>query len=37
MTNLIEPVMIVCMAIGVVFLLVSLLQPMFTLTSSIAR
>jgi type IV pilus assembly protein PilC len=37
MTNLIEPVMIIGMAIGVVFLLVSLLQPMFTLTSSIAR
>ncbi len=37
MTNMIEPVMIVVMALAVGFLLVSLLQPMFSLTSSIAK
>jgi len=37
MTSMIEPVMIVCMAMFVALLLVALLQPMFTLTSSIAR
>ena len=37
MTNMIEPVMIVGMALAVGFLLVSLLQPMFALTSSIAK
>jgi type II secretory pathway component PulF len=37
MTNMIEPVMIVIMAMGVAFLLVSLLQPMFTMISNIAH
>jgi type IV pilus assembly protein PilC len=37
MTNLIEPVMIVIMAIGVGFLLLSVLSAMFALTSNIAR
>ena len=35
MTNMIEPVMIVIMAIGVGFLLVSVLSAMFTITSNI--
>lgn len=37
MTNLIEPVIIVVMALGVGFLLLSILEAMFKLTSSIAR
>ena len=37
MTNLIEPVMIIIMAIGVGFLLFSILSAMFTITSSIGR
>ncbi len=37
MTSMIEPVMIVCMALFVALLLVALLQPMFTLTSNISR
>jgi type II secretory pathway component PulF len=37
MTNLIEPVMIVCMACMVAFLLVSVLSAMFAMTSNIAR
>ena len=37
MTNMIEPVMIVVMAMGVAFLLVSVLSAMFAMTSNIAR
>ncbi|HON06795.1 MAG TPA: type II secretion system F family protein [Verrucomicrobiota bacterium] len=37
MTNLIEPIMIIIMAIGVGFLLFSILSAMFTITSSIGR
>jgi type II secretory pathway component PulF len=37
MTNLIEPVLIIVMAIGVGFLLFSVLSAMFAVTSSIAR
>ena len=37
MTNMIEPVMIVIMAIGVGFLLVSVLSAMFTITSNIGN
>ncbi len=37
MTNLIEPIMIIIMAIGVGFLLFSMLSAMFTITSSIGR
>jgi len=37
MTNLIEPVMIVVMAIGVGFLLLSVLSAMFSITSSIGN
>lgn len=35
MTNLIEPVMIICMALGVGFLLLSVLSAMFAITSNI--
>jgi len=37
LTNLIEPVMIIMMAIGVCFLLLSVLSAMFAMTSNIAR
>jgi len=37
MTNMIEPVMIICMALGVGFLLLSVLSAMFAITSNIAR
>jgi type II secretory pathway component PulF len=37
MTNMIEPVMIIVMAIGVGFLLMSVLSAMFAITSNIAR
>jgi type II secretory pathway component PulF len=37
MTNLIEPVMIIVMAVGVGFLLFSILSAMFAITSSIGR
>lgn len=37
MTNLIEPIMIVVMAAGVAFLLVSVLSAMFAMTSNIAK
>ncbi len=37
MTNMIEPVMIICMALGVGFLLLSVLSAMFTITSHIAQ
>jgi type II secretory pathway component PulF len=37
MTNMIEPVMIIVMAIGVGFLLLSVLSAMFAITSNIAR
>ncbi len=37
MTHLIEPIMIVCMAMGVAFLLLSVLSAMFAMTSNIAR
>jgi type II secretory pathway component PulF len=37
MTNMIEPVMIVVMAVGVAFLLLSVLSAMFAMTSNIAR
>jgi type II secretory pathway component PulF len=37
MTNLIEPVMIICMAIGVGGLLFSILSAMFAITASISR
>lgn len=37
MTNLIEPAMIILMALGVGFLLFSVLSAMFTITSNIAR
>jgi type II secretory pathway component PulF len=36
MTNLIEPAMIIMMAVMVGFLLFSVLQTMFTITSSIS-
>ncbi len=37
MTNMIEPVMIIIMALGVGFLLLSVLSAMFAITSNIAR
>jgi len=37
MTNLIEPAMIIIMAVGVGFLLFSVLSAMFAITSSINR
>lgn len=37
MTNMIEPVMIIVMAVGVGFLLLSILSAMFAITSNIAR
>ena len=37
MTNLIEPIMIICMAMGVGLLLFSILSAMFAITSSIGR
>jgi type II secretory pathway component PulF len=37
MTNLIEPAMIIVMAMGVGFLLFSVLSAMFAITSNIAR
>jgi type IV pilus assembly protein PilC len=37
MTNMIEPVMIITMAVGVGFLLLSVLSAMFAITSNIAR
>ncbi|MGA2660918.1 MAG: type II secretion system F family protein [Verrucomicrobiota bacterium] len=37
MTNMIEPVMIICMALGVGFLLLSVLSAMFAITANIAR
>jgi general secretion pathway protein F len=37
MTNMIEPVMIIIMAVGVGFLLMSVLSAMFAITSNIAR
>ncbi len=37
MTNMIEPVLIIVMAVGVGFLLLSVLSAMFAITSSIAR
>src|SRR5262249_29217613 len=37
MTNMIEPVMIIIMAIGVGFLLLSVLSAMFAITANIAR
>ena len=37
LTNLIEPIMIIVMAIGVCFLLLSVLSAMFAMTSNIAR
>jgi type II secretory pathway component PulF len=37
MTNMIEPAMIIIMAIGVGFLLLSVLSAMFAITSNIAR
>jgi type II secretory pathway component PulF len=37
MTNLIEPVMIIAMALGVGFLLFSVLSAMFQITANIAR
>ena len=37
MTNMIEPVLIIVMAIGVGFLLMSVLSAMFAITSNIAR
>ena len=37
MTNLIEPVLIICMAVGVGFLLFSVLSAMFAITSTIGR
>src|SRR5215472_5441834 len=37
MTNMIEPVMIIVMAAGVAFLLLSVLSAMFAITSNIAR
>lgn len=37
MTNLVEPVMIIVMAVGVGFLLFSILSAMFAITSSIGR
>ena len=37
MTNLIEPAMIIAMALGVGFLLFSVLSAMFAITSNIAR
>ena len=37
MTNMIEPVLIIVMAVGVGFLLLSVLSAMFAITSNIAR
>jgi type II secretory pathway component PulF len=37
MTNMIEPVMIIVMAVGVGFLLLSVLSAMFAITATIAR
>ena len=37
MTNLIEPVLIIVMAVGVGFLLLSILLPMFNLISNISK
>jgi type II secretory pathway component PulF len=37
MTNLIEPAMIIVMAVGVGFLLLSVLSAMFAITSNISR
>jgi type II secretory pathway component PulF len=37
MTNMIEPVLIIVMAVGVGFLLLSVLSAMFAITSSVAR
>jgi type II secretory pathway component PulF len=37
MTNMIEPVMIIVMAVGVGFLLLSVLSAMFAITANIAR
>ena len=37
MTNLIEPAMIIVMALGVGFLLFSVLSAMFAITANIAR
>ena len=37
LTNLIEPAMIICMAVGVGFLLFSVLSAMFAITSSISK
>ena len=37
MTNLIEPIMTILIAIGVGFLLLSVLSAMFAITSNIAR
>ena len=37
MTNMIEPAMIIVMAIGVGFLLLSVLSAMFAITANIAR
>jgi Zn-dependent protease with chaperone function len=37
MTNMIEPVMIIVMALGVGFLLLSVLSAMFAITANIAR
>jgi type II secretory pathway component PulF len=37
LTNMIEPVLIVVMAIGVGFLLLSVLSAMFAITSNLAR
>ncbi|MBI3191775.1 MAG: type II secretion system F family protein [Pedosphaera parvula] len=37
MTNLIEPIMIICIAMGVGFLLFSVLSAMFAITSNIGR
>jgi type II secretory pathway component PulF len=37
LTNLIEPVMIIAMAVGVCLLLLSVLSAMFAMTSNIAR
>jgi type II secretory pathway component PulF len=37
MTNMIEPVMIVAMSLGVGFLLLSVLSAMFSMVSNIAR
>jgi type II secretory pathway component PulF len=37
MTNMIEPTLIIVMALGVGFLLLSVLSAMFAITSNIAR